>query len=421
MFMGLDGFEWWVGVVEDRTSDPLKLGRIKVRMIGLHPEKKNSEQGIKTEDLLWVFPMQSFENAGMNGMGQTPLGVVEGTWLVGFFRDKLHQDAVAMGVLPGIPGEVANGSRGFNDPNEKYPLADKINEPDTNRLARNDVSTDEYDEQAAVDAFENGETDYVHRPHAVIAAKRALDEIEIPTAGYNADGALYDEPSTPYNAQYPFNHVHESECGHISEIDDTPDTERLHTYHKSGTFEEIHPDGTRVVRIIGDDFEVVKRNQNLYVKGNLNVTVVGDATFYCQQNVTQQIDGNLKQHVKGNVDQHVEMNVTQTVDENVDQTVHGNVTQEIDGDVSQTVHQNVTQTVDGNVNQTVGGSVQSTVTGDYTQHISGNYTITVGGSMSESVSSSYSRSASSISDDGGGATLNLAGAAALDGSTVSLG
>lgn len=421
MFMGLEGFEWWTGVVEDRTSDPLKLGRIKVRMIGLHPEKKNSEQGIKTEDLLWVHPMQPINNAAMNGIGDTQVGVVEGTWVFGFFRDKLRQDAIAFGVLPGIPGEVANGSNGFNDPNEKYPLADKIHEPDTNRLARNDIATDEYDEQVSLDKFNSGETDYVHRPHSVIAEKRALDEVDIPTAGFDADGEVYNEPTTPYDAEYPFNHVNESESGHIREVDDTEGSERLHTYHRMGTFEEIHPDGTRVVRIIGDDFEITKKDKNVFVKGNLNVTVVGDATFYCQQNVTQQIDGNLKQHVKGNVDQHVEMNVTQVVDQDVSQTIHGNSYQEVDGDVTQNVHQNVTQTVDGDVQQTVSGNIQSTVTGDYTQHISGNYTITVGGAMSESVGSSYTRSAATISDDGGGATLDLTGAAALDGVTVAIG
>ncbi|QBX06138.1 tail-associated lysozyme [Vibrio phage Va3] len=405
MFMGLDGFDWWTGVVEDRTNDPLKLGRIKVRMIGFHPEKKSSNQGIRTEELLWVHPMQSLDNAAMNGIGNTPIGVVEGTWVFGFFRDKLHQDAIAMGVLPGIPEELANGSKGFNDPNEKYPLADKLNEPDTNRLARNDVDPDVYDENQSQSDFDSGDAPYVYRPHEIISSKRAAEEKDIPIAGYNQNGPVYNEKETPYAAQYPFNHVHESESGHIREVDDTEGAERLHTYHRTGTFEEIHPDGSKVTKIVGDDFEIVQKDQNVFIKGNLNITVVGDATFYCQQNVTQQVDGDLKQHVKGNVDQHVEMNVTQTVDK----------------DVSQTVHQNVTQNVDGNVNQTVGGNVQSNVTGDYTQNISGNYTITVGGSMSESVSSSYTRSASSISDDGGGATLSLAGAAALDGSTVSLG
>lgn len=405
MFMGLDGFDWWTGVVEDRTSDPLKLGRMRIRMIGLHPSKKSSEQGIRTEELLWVHPMLSIDNAAMNGIGKSSMGVVEGTWVFGFFRDKLHQDAVAMGVLPGIPEEAPNSGEGFNDPNEKYPLPSKLNEPDTNRLARNDVSIDEYDESKSIQDFDAGTTSYIYRPHDVLKTKRDLEEKDIPIAGFDADGITYDELANSYAAQYPYNHVYESESGHIKEVDDTPGAERLHTYHKAGTFEEIHADGSRVTKIVGDDFEIVQRNNNVYIKGNLNITVVGDATFYCKQNVTQQIDGDLNQHVKGSVNQHVENNVTQTVDK----------------DVTQIVNQNVTQDVSGNVSQTVGGNIQSTVTGDYTQHIDGNYNITVGGSMSESVSSSYTRSAASINDDGGGATLSLAGTASLDGASVSIG
>lgn len=70
-------------------------------------------------------------------------------------------------------------------------------------------------------------------------------------------GGVFKEPPTPYGAQYPYNHVRESEpspgrdvsnedppknCGHIEEWDDTPGAERLYRQHKSGTFEEIHPD-----------------------------------------------------------------------------------------------------------------------------------------------------------------------------------
>ena len=38
-FMGMDGFVWFTGVVEDR-NDPSKLGRVKVRCLGLHTESK---------------------------------------------------------------------------------------------------------------------------------------------------------------------------------------------------------------------------------------------------------------------------------------------------------------------------------------------------------------------------------------------
>ena len=38
-FMGLDGFVWFTGVVEDRY-DPDKLGRVRVRCLGYHTENK---------------------------------------------------------------------------------------------------------------------------------------------------------------------------------------------------------------------------------------------------------------------------------------------------------------------------------------------------------------------------------------------
>ena len=70
----------------------------------------------------------------------------------------------------------------------------------------------------------------------------------------------------PYpSAKYPFNHVQESESGHIFEIDDTPDNERLYKEHMSGTFEEIHPQGTRVTKVVYDDYEIIARNKKIVI------------------------------------------------------------------------------------------------------------------------------------------------------------
>lgn len=417
MFMGLEGFVWFQGVVEDRTGDPLKLGRLKVRILGHHPVRKSSNQGIRTEELLWCYPMTPITNAAMNGIGQSPNGVVEGTWVFGFFRDsKLRQDPVIMGTVGGIPRDLPNESLGFNDPNAVYPKEDFLNEPDVNRLARNDTHVNL---EQPMESEE--EPDYIKREHPIIASKIEAERKEIPTAGYNANGPVYDEPPTPYAAVYPYNHVYESESGHIREVDDTEGHERLHTYHRSGTFEEIHPDGTKVTKVVGDDYQIIVRDNNVLIEGNMNITVNGNASLYCKQNVTQQIDGDLKQHVKGNVDMHTEGNVTQTVDQNVTQVVHQNVEQTVDGDVTQTIQGNVTQSVGQNVNQTVSGNVQSTTDGDYMMFVGGSYTVTVGGEMVETVTGSMTRTALSISDDGGGATLNLAGAASLDGTTINLG
>ena len=40
-FMGLGGFLWFFGVVEDR-QDPLKVGRLRVRIVGVHTQDKQA-------------------------------------------------------------------------------------------------------------------------------------------------------------------------------------------------------------------------------------------------------------------------------------------------------------------------------------------------------------------------------------------
>ena len=80
-FMGLDGFIWFVGVVEDR-NDPALLGRVRVRCLGFHTEDKEK---IPTSSLPWSHIMFPIDTPSMNGMGQTPSFMVEGTWVVGFF------------------------------------------------------------------------------------------------------------------------------------------------------------------------------------------------------------------------------------------------------------------------------------------------------------------------------------------------
>ena len=138
-FMGKSGFTWFVGVVEDR-NDPKYLGRVRVRCLGLHTE--NLEK-LPTTDLPWAHPMNPITSATVSGIGQTPLGPVEGTWVVGFFSDgEEAQQPIIMGTLPGVPSTLPSDSiktnedgtksqtKGFLDPNGAYP---KYAETDVNR------------------------------------------------------------------------------------------------------------------------------------------------------------------------------------------------------------------------------------------------------------------------------------------------
>ena len=98
-FMGRNGFTWFVGVVEDR-NDPKFVGRVRVRCLGLHTADNTK---LPTTDLPWAHPMNPITSATVSGVGQTPLGPVEGTWVVGFFQDGADaQQPIVMGTLPGV-------------------------------------------------------------------------------------------------------------------------------------------------------------------------------------------------------------------------------------------------------------------------------------------------------------------------------
>ncbi|NWJ44146.1 hypothetical protein HX837_08125, partial [Marine Group I thaumarchaeote] len=72
---------------------------------------------------------------------------------------------------------------------------------------------------------------------------------------------------SPYAAVYPFNHAYESESGHLIEVDDTPTKERLHWYHRSGTFTEFHPKGIRTDRIAAHHYHMVLGNSETIISG----------------------------------------------------------------------------------------------------------------------------------------------------------
>jgi hypothetical protein len=87
--------------------------------------------------------------------------------------------------------------------------------------------------------------------------------------------------------------------GHIIEIDDSPGAERIHVYHKSGTFIEIYPDGSMNERIVGDKYEIIHHGNNLYVKGTCTITVDENAKIYVGKDANIQVDGNMNSYVAG--------------------------------------------------------------------------------------------------------------------------
>ena len=99
-FMGKDGFHWFFGRVVNRHSDPLQLGRVRVRVFGLHTDNENL---IQDDHLPWAITIQPVTSAGIFGVGGPPSGLIEGSHVFGFFADG--KDA----QVPIVIGSIASG------------------------------------------------------------------------------------------------------------------------------------------------------------------------------------------------------------------------------------------------------------------------------------------------------------------------
>lgn len=255
--MGFDGFTWFQGVVEDH-NDPEQIGRVKVRCVGIHTEDKET---LPTDDLPWAMVMMPTTSASVSQIGHSPSGLLKGSWVMGWFRDgNSCQEPVVMGSFPGYPLERPNTSLGFCDPTGTHPV--EINEPDTSRLSRGDRNSKLLKKKNEhLSASE-------HPPHPI---------------AWSSD--TWTTMSNPYNARYPFNRVNQTESGHVIEIDDTPNGERINIQHMSGSFIEMHPDGS--IRILNEGTHelLIEKDHNQHTKGNFNIYVSGTATIKAEGNI----------------------------------------------------------------------------------------------------------------------------------------
>lgn len=327
-FMGSEGMVWFHAVVEDRI-DPDKLGRCKIRILGFHTQDKTL---IPTQELHWAYPIQPLTSAAMNGLGSSPLGPLPGTWVLGFFRDgDDNQEPIILGTIGKIPQDPPNNTIGFNDPRDSdgtpetletaprkfkersypfdgsgaqltpedkavpyprvvHPLGAVLKEPDTNRIARNEMIDD-----------------------TVIGLMTQIIDTGVPIAF----GGSWDEDDVWYDGEYPFVHVHESESGHIRVLDDTPNAEGSMTWDRTGTHHRVDTAGSEVHKIVFDGYTIVLRKNyihimndqnercdkeyNLSVGGRWNVEVAGNINIYSHGSIYVKADGDANLHAGGNI------------------------------------------------------------------------------------------------------------------------
>jgi hypothetical protein len=218
-FPGMDGFIWWTGIVEDR-KDPLKVGRVRVRIFGWHKEDKSN---VPSDGLLWAQPVMS---ANAYQISHVPK---EGEVLFGFFMDgEYAQVPFYMGVIPNIPEIRYPKEKGFSDPateeeiklrprtlhsgQTRYPGDGELNQPTISRSARNE----------------------------------------------NMDQTPYGKA---HGGKYPYVFSIQTESGHYLDLDDTPNAERVTLIHRTGSFISIDS---------GGNITISGKNVNIIATGSIN-------------------------------------------------------------------------------------------------------------------------------------------------------
>lgn len=162
-----DNHRWFLGVVTD-IEDPLTLGRVRVRVFGLHSTDTND---IKPEDLPWASVVLPVTQGGVAGSTQ-PTGIQPGARVYGIFMDGEHsQNPLVLGSIPHnsqfrvpFPSDDDTNYTPRNYSNDVYEAGDPISQEINNEL-----------EAAGLDAGNPGDVLTQAQANALNASTRQID------------------------------------------------------------------------------------------------------------------------------------------------------------------------------------------------------------------------------------------------------
>jgi hypothetical protein len=354
---------FYTGVVEDR-HDPLAMGRVRVRVFGVHSDDRVND--VPIDSLPWSMVMLP-ANASSTSGGISQL--VEGTWVLIMYIDQNMQDPLVIGSLPSTIGSQApDYSKGFTDPFGVYPKWSD-GTADTSLAAKPDTYTEHpvYTERARTKI-----------PSVPVAKRYKVSTVAEDEAESTYERGEWGELDLRGNhaSVYPYNAVTEYEGGMLEEFDSTPGNQRVTRTHPSGTYEEILVDGTKTVKIVGTGFEIVLKDKSMYIKGDLNMTVDGSMNHFVKGDYTLEVGGNFYQTVGGS---------TQT-------KIIGNAVKEVGQDVSINIGADYYINTGAGYNVSVGKDKAEIIAGDSYRQIVGKYTSSVAGNEARTVTGNYSKS-----------------------------
>jgi len=291
------------GVVEN-NEDLKFLGRVQVRIMGVHSDSKTDAP---TDSLPWAEVVQGTSFGGMtSGVGVSSI-LVQGTWVWLFFENDDWTKPIIFGTMIGQMAEAP--ADGFVGTKEGVYIAERLTESDLHPFNRSDST---------------GLIDKTCHNHK-IKVDGITKDVE------NAAGEKWSElEEGSSKAVYPNNNVIETHGGHTIEIDDTEGNERIHIMHKLGTYIEIDKEGSITVKTVKDNYQIVQGNSNEVVEMNKNENVTGNNDLKIVGTHTEKITGDVLSTLEAKLTEKIAGDVLRTLKGTLTENITGNVLQKID-------------------------------------------------------------------------------------------
>ena len=247
--------------------------------------------------------------------------------------------------------------RQFGLATKKYSYPKYTNESDLSRLVRGE----ELDKTSV----------YVKEASRFLGVRKAVSSLSLTQEQTDLNRPTWETSDVPYNAEYPYNKVYQSEAGHAMELDDTPGAERLSIFASPGSFVEYDHNGTLVDHVVGDRFVQSSRNVYSITSGNETQYIAGDTNLYVKNGSTVNIEGECNVIVNNNVNL--------TIAGNYSTVVKGNYNLDVIGDRFERIAGNSDIQIGGNETFDVVGSGIHVRRGNYSEHIAGTFSSCVDG------------------------------------------
>ena len=125
--IGNDGLSWWVGQVEETSSNTKGKGgwRYKVAIVGEHPKSKDL---VQTKQLPWATVMMPVTTPFMPGnIGGASCMLQPGCWVIGFYLDNDKTKPIIMGSIGQVPGATTEKEEvSKDDPDSRFKTGKRV-------------------------------------------------------------------------------------------------------------------------------------------------------------------------------------------------------------------------------------------------------------------------------------------------------